>query len=1097
MSAAGVRVRACAILLDLRTGVLCFHAGRGSGRDRPGLRGVGFSVAFHELHAHPSEDVVHEALGERDLPVRRHALRLEPLVGELRDEALDGDAVLQGHADGRAEAVHQAADGRAFLGHGDEELARCTVLVHADGEVALVAGHVEVVGEAAAGVFEPTTHGAFDDSLDDPFHHAGLDFTGGDPTSGLRDVAGDFGGCRGQFEFVFAGVFVQVRRRARRVERLAQLAAVPVEGVRLQAELPALPVGVGDVLDRGLVGEVDGLGDRTGDERLRCGHHPDVAGRGDVPLPVGAALVGTIEDREVLVEQARGTFDRLRAADDGVQFLDLAPGQSQQHQSVEGGIHSGGLDVDAERLEDMLGHVPGRERETEFEHHRQLVGHREQIVLGVALAAEEVPEQLAVTFVRDAFGHRDVQRQGAHDVADDEPGGILVVAECMQGRSKRLVGDLEVAAARKLLELGEGEVRLDAGGVAVHQQTDRSRGGDDGHLGVAEAVLLADLHRFVPRVRRHGEHLRGVRDAHGTGSEPVVIDRHRTDVQGLPLVGIAGHAVGRPTVVADHAEHVLLVLVVSGERTQLAGHAGAHRVGAAGEDGRHRTADRAAVVGVVGDARLHEHGAQVGEPESEGTEAVAQFGDLPRRECGHEHRDLEDHGPHVDRMRVVLDVEGAVLAVVELQQVDRRQVAGGVVEEHVLAAGVGCVDASRLRAGVPLVDGGVVLDAGVGAVPRCGADLVPEVAGGDRLGDVAVGPTDEVPLGIGVHGAEELAGQTDRVVGVLTGDRLVGLAVEVVVEVEAELLGQFHLLGGQVLEALDQRADLEFLANLPVHERLDVRVVGIQAHHLGGPAGGAARLDGARGAVADLEEAHQSRALAAAGERFPVAADVREVRPGAGTVLEESGLTGPEIHDAAFADQIIVDGLDEAGVGLRMGVGVVGQHGFAGGRVVDPVALGRAGDSVRPVQSGVEPLGAVGSRDLMQHHPAQFVVEGVGVLGGVEVAVLLAPGPPAAGQTVDDLSGGSLRTGDGSAVVGDHGRAVVLVLGYAGLAEVLADHDVRGQLAPLGRNPGVVHLEHHGSVRVRDPTGSLFPFNRVEDVLSLGRESSLYVHLVP
>ena len=98
---------------------------------------------------------------------------------------------------------------------------------------------------------------------------------------------------------------------------------------------------------------------------------------------------------------------------------------------------------------------------------------------------------------------------------------------------------------------------------------------------------------------------------------------------------------------------------------------------------------------------------------------------------------------------------------------------------------------------------------------------------------------------------------------------------------------------------------------------------------------------------------------------------------------------------------------------------------------------------------------------------------------------------------MDDLSGGSLRARDGSSVVGDDGRAVILVLGYAGLPEVFADHDVRGQLAPLGRDPGVVHLEYHGSIRVRDSTGSLFPFNGVEDVLSLGRESSLYVHLVP
>ena len=42
------------------------------------------------------------------------------------------------------------------------------------------------------------------------------------------------------------------------------------------------------------------------------------------------------------------------------------------------------------------------------------------------------------------------------------------------------------------------------------------------------------------------------------------------------------------------------------------------------------------------------------------------------------------------------DVEAALGIVVEAHQVERRQVAGRVVEEHVLAAGVGGVDAIRV-----------------------------------------------------------------------------------------------------------------------------------------------------------------------------------------------------------------------------------------------------------------------------------------------------------------------------------------------------------------------------------------------------------------
>src|SRR5579863_2309598 len=68
------------------------------------------------------------------------------------------------------------------------------------------------------------------------------------------------------------------------------------------------------------------------------------------------------------------------------------------------------------------------------------------------------------------------------------------------------------------------------------------------------------------------------------------------------------------------------------------------------------------------------------------------------------------------------------------------------------------------------------------------------------------------------------------------------------------------------------RADLLLLLHLPVDIGLDIRVVGIDHDHLGGAARGAARLDRAGGAVADLEEAHQAGRAAAAGQLLAFAA---------------------------------------------------------------------------------------------------------------------------------------------------------------------------------------------------------------------------------
>ena len=68
----------------------------------------------------------------------RPAAGLEAGVGEFFAEQFQRHAVLQRDGDGQREAVHQAADGRAFFGHGDEDFAGLAVGIEADGDVAFV-----------------------------------------------------------------------------------------------------------------------------------------------------------------------------------------------------------------------------------------------------------------------------------------------------------------------------------------------------------------------------------------------------------------------------------------------------------------------------------------------------------------------------------------------------------------------------------------------------------------------------------------------------------------------------------------------------------------------------------------------------------------------------------------------------------------------------------------------------------------------------------------------------------------------------------------------------------------------------------------------
>lgn len=172
---------------------------RGRGRDVAGegggLGGVaedhaGGSLRFRgeELDGQPLEDVVHDRLGHRDLGVLREAAGLEPRVGELVHQELQGDTVLEGERGHGGEGVHQTGDGGAFLGHGDEDLAGAAVLVLADGDVALVAADAELVGDRLALVGELPSHRR---RCDAEGFQAGLVAGGGEGLGALATVTVD------------------------------------------------------------------------------------------------------------------------------------------------------------------------------------------------------------------------------------------------------------------------------------------------------------------------------------------------------------------------------------------------------------------------------------------------------------------------------------------------------------------------------------------------------------------------------------------------------------------------------------------------------------------------------------------------------------------------------------------------------------------------------------------------------------------------------------------------------------------------------------------------------------------------------------------
>ena len=190
----------------------------------------------------------------------------------------------------------------------------------------------------------------------------------------------------------------------------------------------------------------------------------------------------------------------------------------------------------------------------------------------------------------------------------------------------------------------------------------------------------------------------------------------------------------------DDAEHGLDVVLrqrlgdagatgvaIAREGPDAGGDFGALLVSVAGHDRGDGAGQRAAFVANRRQAVAHDERAEVGVAEAERAENVRVLGDFLGRIAGVVHEDFLRGDENAHRGLEALDVERAVLAL-ELHQVQRGEIAGGVVEEDVFRARIGGVNRLGAFAGVPFLNGAVVLHAGVAANPRAFGDLVEQRA---------------------------------------------------------------------------------------------------------------------------------------------------------------------------------------------------------------------------------------------------------------------------------------------------------------------------------------------------------------------------------
>ena len=337
-------------------------------------------------------------------------------------------------------------------------------------------------------------------------------------------------------------------------------------------------------------------------------------------------------------------------------------------------------------------------------------------------------------------------------------------------------------------------------------------------------------------------------------------------------------------VLVHDAHHRVTVFGEARERSAaVAGDERRLMVGAARHQGGDGPGVGPARVAVVGQAGGHQQGAEVCIAQAQGPELVRALLDLGRRVGGEADDDLlsRDHDP--DRMLERGGVESARTFLPELHQVQRGEVAGSAIQEEEFAAWIRCVDAVRIRAGVPVVRGRVILHAGVATDPGPLGDAVQQVLRPEGLGGLAGRAELGVPGGVVLDGLHEVVGDADAVVGVLEGDGVVGAADDV---------------EGARVAGVNEGMGLQLGVLLAVNELFDVRVINVQNAHAGRAARAAAALDAARRSVQPLHEGDRAAGPAARFQRLLGGAQGGQVQARAAAVLEEHPLGLVEVQDA-------------------------------------------------------------------------------------------------------------------------------------------------------------------------------------------------------
>ena len=377
-------------------------------------------------------------------------------------------------------------------------------------------------------------------------------------------------------------------------------------------------------------------------------------------------------------------------------------------------------------------------------------------------------------------------------------------------------------------------------------------------------------------------------------------------------------------------------------------------------------------------------------------------------------------------------------------QIQTDQVAGRIVQKHVFAARIRCINAVCILRCVPAIDGGIVLHARIAALPggfRNGTHHFASFVTLHRLvGTACTGP----PIGIFSNSLHELIADTHRVIGVLEKDGTVRFAVN-----------------GAIVAIVNQDVSLLFFLSFAPDKVHHIGMIHIKDNHLGCATGFATGLDHASKGIKSSHEAERATSPTATRKNGIFFAHFRQIRARAGSPLKQHPFSLGQVQNGF---QRVFYAHNKAG-GTLGTLDVFIQYFY---RIRGFVMIPTIAASI--FHSDVEPNGRIEAGFLSQHQMGQFMTEIFYVFRCLKVAAFPTPISNRIGDAVDQLADAGFPI-----------RRANLAM------EVFTNHNVCSGLRPIGRNLYVALLKNYRSFVVSNGGGPFFPTYVVVGGLASGK----------